>query len=173
MDSTKNILPKKTVRFFKDLSEYIDKKILYFGSVQRTDYFSGYSDIDVDIFTDNVESTLTKIQHFLNIKRSKFKKIAWQLNSTKRVVYGYKIMYENPGLNLLVEFSIYNDKYKKGILEEHLKKMVLPFYISFALYILKFLYYYLHLIPRQSYSYIKNKLLTNGLGLPDEHFVAF
>ena len=38
METTKNDLPQKTKLFFYKLSDYLDTKILYFGSVQRTDW---------------------------------------------------------------------------------------------------------------------------------------
>ena len=172
MESTRNLLPRKCIKFFNKLSEYLDKKLLFYGSVQRLDYIAGYSDIDVDIFTDNVDSTLSKMQHFLNLSKPEFKKIIWKLNVNNQVVYGYKVMYKNTELNLTVEFSIYNNKYKKGVLEEHLKKMILPFYISIMLYILKLLYYRMNLIPKNLYTYTKQKILSYIIGLPEDKFVA-
>jgi len=75
METTKNKLPDDINAFFSKLSKYLDTKLLFYGSVQRSDYFPGSSDIDVDIFTDNVDSTITKLQHFLNVKKSKFKRL--------------------------------------------------------------------------------------------------
>jgi tRNA nucleotidyltransferase (CCA-adding enzyme) len=91
METTRNKLPEKVEVFFKDLSDYLDTKILYYGSVQRADYFEGMSDIDVDIFTDNTNSIMNKLQHFLNVSRNQFKKIVWRLNYNNQVVYGNKI----------------------------------------------------------------------------------
>ena len=50
METTKNDLPPNTKKFFYNLSEYLDTKLLYYGSVQRSDYVPGKSDIDVIIF---------------------------------------------------------------------------------------------------------------------------
>ena len=69
MENTKNKLPENVNVFFNKLSDYLDTKLLFYGSVQRGDYFPGSSDIDVDIFTDNVNSTVTKMQHFLYTKK--------------------------------------------------------------------------------------------------------
>jgi len=66
METTKNDLPQDIKQFFYKLSDYLDTKLLYYGSVQRSDYVPGKSDIDVDIFTDNPDSLITKLQHFLN-----------------------------------------------------------------------------------------------------------
>uniref|UniRef100_A0A6C0KY27 Polymerase nucleotidyl transferase domain-containing protein n=1 Tax=viral metagenome TaxID=1070528 RepID=A0A6C0KY27_9ZZZZ len=172
METTRNKLPEKVELFFQELSEYLDKKLLYYGSVQRRDYFEGKSDIDVDIFTDNENSTITKLQHFLDKPKERFKKIIWRLNHNNQVVYGYKIYYTSPEKDFQVEFAIYNEKYKKGVLKEHLKKTVLPFYAIWLLTILKFFYYQLHLIDKSTFTYIKKLIMTHGIGLPHDDFVV-
>ena len=60
MEKINNKLPDDVEKFFKSLSKYIEKPLYFYGSVQRSDYFPGSSDIDVDIFTDNVNSTISK-----------------------------------------------------------------------------------------------------------------
>ena len=172
METTRNKLPEKVEVFFKDLSDYLDTKILYYGSVQRADYFEGLSDIDVDIFTDNTNSIMNKLQHFLNVSRNQFKKIVWRLNYNNQVVYGNKIFYKSPSNNFQVEFSIYDEKYKEGVLKEHLKKTVLPFYAIWMLTTIKFLHYQLHLLDRNNFTYLKKKIMTFGIGLPDDDFVV-
>jgi hypothetical protein len=85
----------------------------------------------------------------------------------------YKYLDENnPRMNFNVEFSIYNEKYKNGILHEHLKKTVLPFYATCMLIFLKILYYNLYLLPEKQFKYLKKKVLTFGIGLPDDQFVV-
>ena len=73
METTKNELPKNAKDFFYKLSDYLDTKFYYFGSVQRTDYVAGKSDIDIDIFTENEHSIITKMQHFLGVSKKEFK----------------------------------------------------------------------------------------------------
>jgi len=174
METTKNALPDHIKLFFKELSEYLNTKLLYFGSVQRGDYFPGTSDIDVDVFTDNESSVMVKMQHYLHIKKSKFKKFVWKLNHNNTLAYGHKFMYKNvePGREFSVEFSIYNEKYKKGVLHEHLKKTVLPFYATWILIILKVLHYNLYILPEKQFKYLKKKVLTLAIGLPDDEFVV-
>jgi hypothetical protein len=172
METTKNKLPDDVNTFFKNLSKYLDTKLMFYGSVQRSDYFPGSSDIDVDIFTDNVDSTIVKLGHFLNAKKKSFKKVVWRIATTGKMVYGRKIMYKNPDINLTAEFSIYDSKYKKQVLEQHLKKTIVPFYVSILLYIIKFLYYDLHIINSSWYRYLKMKSLSLGLGLPEEQFLV-
>ena len=172
METTKNKLPDNVSSFFNKLSKYLDTKLLFYGSIQRNDYFPGSSDIDVDIFTDNVDSTVAKMQHFLQVKKKSFKKIVWRLSTTGKMVYGYKIMYKNTESNFSAEFSIYDNKYKKYVLESHLKKTVVPFYVAIMLYIIKKLYYDLHILSASWYRYLKAKSLSFGLGLPDEQFLV-
>ena len=172
METTNNKLPEKVERFFKELSEYLDTKLLYYGSVQRRDYFEGKSDIDVDIFTENPTSTVNKLQHFLNVPKKRFKNVIWRLNDNNKVVYGKKIYYRAPNDEFKVEFSIYDEKYKKDVLRQHLKKTVLPFYAIWMLTILKFLYYQLNFIDKKTFNYIKTWILTLAIGMPDEDFVV-
>ena len=49
MEQINNSLPNDVNVFFKELSDYIDTPLYFYGSVQRNDYFPGNSDIDVDI----------------------------------------------------------------------------------------------------------------------------
>jgi len=172
METTRNKLPEKVERFFKELSEYLDTKILYYGSVQRLDYFEGKSDIDVDIFTENESSIINKLQHFLNVSKKKFKKVIWRLSQTNKVVYGHKIFYNSPSGDFKVEFAIYNENDKKGILEQHLKKTILPFYAIWFLTVIKFLYYKMHFISHSYYIIMKRWILSFGIGLPNEDFVV-
>ena len=67
METTKNKMPEYNNIFFEKLKNYLDTKLYFFGSVQRPDYFQKGSDIDVAIFTDNIKSTVTKLQSFLNV----------------------------------------------------------------------------------------------------------
>ena len=172
MEHTYNKLPESAQIFLTQLSDYIGITLLYFGSVQRNDYFEGHSDIDIDVFTENEQSTLTKMQQFMKIPSSKFKKVAWRLNHNKRMVYGYKIMYEDPKKQFDIEFSIYNNKFKEDILVEHLKKTILPWYCTFFLIVLKTMHYKLGLLPKDAFSYLKKKVLTFCIGTDDDEFIS-
>lgn len=172
METTKNILPENISIFFKELSDYLDTKLLFYGSVQRNDYFPGNSDIDVDIFTDNEDSIIVKLQHFLHVKHNNFKKIVWRLSDSKKLIYGHKIMYKNSDMNLAVEFSIYNERNKQDVLKHHLKKIVLPFYASWFLMIIKKLFYDFHIINFETYKFLKSKMLSFGIGYPEEQFIV-
>ena len=165
METTKNILPQNVKDFFYHLSDYLDTKFLYFGSVQRSDYVPGKSDVDVDVFTENEYSLMNKMQHYLHVPKKDFKKVAWILDNIP--IYGYKLNYENNEKGIKTEFSIYNEKFKKHILEDHNKKQILPFYITILLYILKFFYYQFPVLDKKTFTVYKRFILNTLLGEDD------
>ena len=170
METTKNKLPEDVELFLNNLKQYLDNPIYFYGSIQRPDYMSG-SDLDVDIFTDNEISTIEKLSHYLNIPNYKFKKTISKYNNDHTVIYGHKIMYETPELGLPIEFSIYNEKNKKQVLQQHNSKVDLPFYITFMLLILKTIYYKLHLIEQKTYSKTKRTILSTFIGREPDYFI--
>ena len=171
METTRNKLTDDEYMFFKNLSGYLETQIYFYGSVQRPDYFPGRSDIDIDIFTDNETATLSKLQHHLHIPKEKFKSFVGKLNNN-RIVKGTKVMYKSQDEEFSAEISIYNEKYKDIVLYEHQSKSSLPFYITFCLVILKFLYYDLHLFPIEYYSPVKKWLLSYGIQLTNSDFLV-
>ena len=95
METTVNKMSDYATTFFNSLSNYLDTKIYYYGSIQRIDYFPNSSDIDVDIFTDNEQSTISKLQNFLGIERHEFKKFIYKLHKTNVLVHGCKVKYKS------------------------------------------------------------------------------
>ena len=168
METTKNDLPPDTKQFFYKLSEYLDTKLLYYGSVQRSDYVPGKSDIDIDIFTDNPDSLITKLQHFLHLKKKKVKKTMYIIDD--KTIYGHKVKYENKGNQIKAEFAIYSEGDKAIVIKQHQHKMVLPIYISILLYILKTFYYRIPILTKSFYINSKNWLL-NKVGNPNNKFI--
>ena len=132
METTKNKMSPYATQFFNKLSHYLDTKIYYYGSIQRVDYFPSYSDIDVDIFTENEQSTITKLQHFLSVERCEFKKFVYKLHKTNVLVQGHKVKYVDKENNFFTEISIYNEKNKENILFEHKSKIELPLNVIFV-----------------------------------------
>jgi predicted nucleotidyltransferase len=171
METTKNNLTSEQMKFFKKLSNYLDTKLYYYGSIQRKDYFPGTSDIDVCIFTDNDTETKYKLLSFLGLKKNEYKKIIFKLNKSKRIVYGYKIKYKNEKKNINVEFAIYNNKDKDGVLLEHNSKTDLPFYILWLLMIIKFFYYTLQIMSKSLYYKCKRFIMNYMVEGEDTEFV--
>ena len=65
METIKYKLSKKKTEFLQNMQEYLNTKLYFFGSIQRADYIDNVSDIDVCIFTDNMDSTLLSLQQYL------------------------------------------------------------------------------------------------------------
>jgi hypothetical protein len=170
METTRNNLPENTKKFFNRLSEYLDNKLYYYGSIQRSDYIPGKSDVDVVIFTDNEYSTMAKMQHFLHVKKTDFKKVVWVVNET--TTYGYKLKYTDLEENILAEFSIYNERFKDTIINEHILKFDLPIYISILLYILKYFYYQIPFLSSNTYATYKRFILNRGFGQENVKFLV-
>jgi predicted nucleotidyltransferase len=152
-----NRLTPKEKHFFTTLSTYIQKPLFFFGSVQRFDYIKGMSDIDVAIFTDNIPSTLTKIQILLNYNKP-VSKFIYKTNLSQTIVYGNKLMYTAPDKDILAEITIYNNKDKNAIIQDQLSKINIPLYVSILLLIVKYIYT-LNMISSKDYRYYKNYIL--------------
>jgi predicted nucleotidyltransferase len=168
MESTRNKLTEKQQIFFDNLSNQLDTKIYFYGSIQRYDYLSKSSDIDICIFTNNEKQTIIQIQNFLNIEKNNFKKTVYKIND--KIIHGYKIKYQEPENYIFVEICIYNEKYKDIILNHHKNKINVPFYVSFILLINKFFYIYLGILPKKIFYKIKN-FIMDTLNKYDASFV--
>jgi predicted nucleotidyltransferase len=164
MEHTKNKLPDSIQQFYHSMSEYLDTPLYFYGSVQRNDYIPGKSDIDVCIFTDNFEETIVRMQHFLHLPASKFKRFVLQLTHKNKILYGKKVAFHDEEFKFRAEFAVYNTKDKEDFLREQQIKLDLPFYVSWALVIIKMLYYHLQIIDRDTYRKWKNKLLSFNNG---------
>jgi len=153
-------LTDKQKLFFKNLYNYLDDNEIYFyGSILRNDYIYGKSDIDIDIFTDNEKKTIYILSNFLNLNKDSFKKIIYKINS--KMIYGHKVKYKDTFNEIDVEFSIYNNNYKKLIIQDHQAVLNLPLYMPFLLSIIKFFYYNLNLMSKKYYSRCKQFLMNN------------
>jgi hypothetical protein len=153
-------LTDKQKDFFNKLSVYIDKPLYFYGSINRSDYLPGKSDIDIDIFTDNESSTIHMLCNYLHLSKNKFRKSLYKINS--KMIYGYKGKYEDELNDIKIEISVYNNKYKSIVLEDQNSNTVLPFYVTITLVIIKILYYNLNLISKDSYRTCKQYLMNRN-----------
>ena len=154
--------PYELKQFFYNLQNYVDEDLYFYGSVNRSDYVHGKSDIDIAIFTDNEYSLISKLQHFLHVKRNAFDKIVWKLNGN--MIYGYKIKCDKY-MDSKCEIAIYNNYFKDQLLNEINTYNSIPLYISILLFIIKTLYYTFPLLNSKTYleykRYIFNVLFLN------------
>jgi hypothetical protein len=172
MESTKNELSSFANDFFHRLREFLDTKLYFYGSIQRNDYFPQSSDIDVDIFTDNISSTLSKLQMFLNTKKSSFKNCVLKAKKANKIVCGKKVKFDDEDHHFSAEFSIYETKDKEDVLHEHNSKAVLPYLVSFLLIILKFFYYKLNFLSKTTFVAVKRYVMCQLVQGMDSEFVT-
>lgn len=157
-----NLTPYQKL-FFMDMENYLNEKLYFYGSVIRNDYFKNKSDIDVSIFTDNLQLLKLKLQHFLKIENPKnFKNVFWMLKDSKRLAKGYKIFYKND--KIITEISFYENDFKYEILNDHYSKSLIPIYALILLIILKYLFYNFYFISKKQYNIIKKMIFSNFVG---------
>jgi len=96
LDKTYNPLTPAERNFFIQLQLYLQTKVYFYGSINRHDYYPGKSDIDIDIFTKNMQSTLSRIQHFLHISSNRIRKTFSVIDGQHQVT-GYKLFYSSKG----------------------------------------------------------------------------
>jgi len=158
-------------RYFKKVEEDLGIKLYFYGSIHRYDYFPNESDIDIDIFAENIDSMSFQLKQYFHVKSKKVKKIMTYINGIP--IHGYKFAYFEPRLRLKCEFSVYPTRHKQLILKEHMKKTNVPFIGIFLLVILKTLFYSLKIIDLKSYKITKKHILSHVIGYTDPPFIIF
>ena len=111
METTKNKLSQEETIFFQNLKSYLNTPLYFYGSIQRDDYLPRHSDIDVDIFTNDEKDVIIKLESFLDVNRSDFKKTLCVIDNI--VIIGYKIKYTDERNEINVELCVFNEKYKQ------------------------------------------------------------
>jgi len=157
METTRNNLPQHMNLYFNKLSAYLDTTLYFFGSVQRLDYLENESDIDIAIFTDNMETMLLKIQNYLNIDRTRIKRFISKEKIKDHLHYGNKVIYEGDDIDFTFEIVIYDSKFKQEMLDFYVNVNNIPIYASLILLLLKYLKYY-YIISSKTYYQLKKKL---------------
>ena len=118
MEDIKDRLGEYKYNFFTNLQNYLGTELYFYGSIKRVDYISNSSDIDILVITDNVKSMLSKIQTYLNINKDKTQKIFQQYSVyDKGIITGYKIKYEIDENGIEFDLLVYDDKYRKAVLQ--------------------------------------------------------
>jgi hypothetical protein len=154
METTFHQLPQDVTELLDQLQKHIELPFYYYGSIQRWDYFPGYSDIDVDIFTNNIGLTLSQFEYFFDIPKRKLKRIHW-LYKQKKQIHGYSYRFNQ------IEFSIYENTYKDIVLQEH-RRLMNPLWItSLLLIVLKMFYYLGNMLNIETFAKWKRFLMND------------
>ena len=160
MDDIKDRLTDYKYNFLSKMKEYLETEFIFYGSIKRIDYLENNSDIDIAILTDNPTSMLAKIKNFLNIKNTKIKKIYQTFNNQPSLINGYKFTYKDDEQNWGFDVVIYNEIYRDIIIKDIYYINNLSLITTIILYILKVLYYKLHLISQSTFLETKTKIFS-------------
>ena len=66
LNEIKDKLSNDQYLYFLELQEKLDLPLFFMGSITRSDYIKGKSDLDIEIFADNVASTKEKLNYLFN-----------------------------------------------------------------------------------------------------------
>ena len=159
MNIIPSVLPINLQKYFIELKNYLDTELYFYGSVIRNDYVKNKSDIDLCIFTDNEQSTINKLKFYFHIQSKDIKKVVKKSQHNELIVYGYKIKFVVDDVRC--EIHVYNDKFKDNLMNDMQAPLRSPFYANIFLYILKFFYYTIPILSKETYRIIKNYYINN------------
>ena len=163
METIKYKLSRQKNEFLQNMQKYLDTTIYFYGSIQRFDYIDDVSDIDICIFSDNMESSIISLQQYLNVEKKYIKKFYVNSNNRK-VLNGYKVFYKQPFIKL--EISIYHDKNKETVLKDIINVIYIPYFYSIILLMIK----YINMVFPIPYRYLKKKILNLYKKEPNTYF---
>lgn len=163
METIKYKLSQPKIEFLQNMQEYLDTKLYFYGSIQRYDYIDNLSDIDICVFTDNVDTIILNIQQYLNVDKKYIKKF-YVKTQNKQIKNGHKIFYKNSFIK--IEISIYENKYKEHILEELNQGIYIPYFYSIIILMLK----YIHMVVPIPYTSLKRNLINSYKKEPNTYF---
>lgn len=157
IEQIKDKIGQDKYEFFKKLQSYLDTKLYFYGSVNRFDYFNGSSDLDIAVITDDVNGLIFKLQTYLHLKKSEVKQIYQSFHvKPPKLIKGYKVKYENNHKNLSFDILVYDEKYRKIVINNLNESNSIPFYIVFLLLIIKSFYYNMGIIGKETYLHLKH-----------------
>jgi predicted nucleotidyltransferase len=163
MNDIKERLGIEKYNFLQSLEYYIENELIFFGSIKRIDFFKENSDIDIAIISDNVPSTIKKLQTFLNLDDNKMRTMLQKIPNKNTIIQGYKTNYSNENIGLDIEVIIYDSKYKNDVLTHINNINNFPLYITIPLIILKCFFYKLNIISSDFFKYLKTSLMHKYL----------
>ena len=177
MEDIKPRISEYKYNFFTSLQNYLEKELIFYGSIKRYDYFKESSDIDITVITDNTKSTLSKLQNYLKVQKGKIQKLIQKFSyPDTNIINGYKIKYKDIENDIIFDILIYDEKYKIPVMNNINKINNLPTYMIMLMCIIKYLYYILHIITKDMFLDIKNFILTwyftNKLNFDNKNYMS-
>lgn len=153
LEDIKTKLNNAQYSYFLWLKEQIELPIYFIGSITRKDYIPNKSDLDIEIYSNNILSTKFKIDYLLNSQNKKKKIIIFYINNNP--ISGYKYYFKDETIGVNFDFSVYNSECKDIMLHHRQIEKNLPVTFLIYFYIIKFLYYNLNIINKNIYSKLK------------------
>jgi predicted nucleotidyltransferase len=170
MNIIPSVLPINLQKYFIELKNYLDTELYFYGSVIRNDYVKNKSDVDLCIFTDNEESTINKLKFYFHIQSIDIKKVVKKSQHNELIIYGYTIKCKIDDIRC--EIHAYNEKFKDYLLNDMQAPLKSPFYMNIFLYILKFFYYTIPILSKETYRTIKNYYINNFIKFDDTLYLV-
>jgi hypothetical protein len=155
LEEVKDKLSENQYDYFVQLQEQIDLPLYFLGSITRCDYIKGKSDLDIEVFTDNLNSIVLKIEYLFDYyqRKTNRKFIVFEISNIP--ISGYKYYFKDKQRDVSFDFTIYNKACKNSVLHHRIIEKNLPYLLSIFLVMIKILYYHLSIISNTTYSYIK------------------
>jgi len=155
--------------FFSRLNDILNCRIQFFGSIARRDFAVGTSDIDVQIFSENSQSDLLLLSHYLQENNVSFSSDFFTLNPDPlHKVSGIKYMINLPFKSDILVFDVDNEHI---LTMQYKRALNLPVIYLLILKMLK-VWLNLTLISQQTFLSLKNKIWNhyNNLNITEKHF---
>ena len=155
--------------FFLKLNNILNGRLQFFGSIARKDFTIGKSDVDVQIFSENSQSDLLILSHFLQENGVDFisRFVKFKPNPLY-TISGFKHTIKSPFKSDILVFDANNEdiltmQYKRAI--------VIPFVYLLLLKILK-MCLKINLISQETFVSLKRKIWNyyHNLNINDRHF---
>ena len=159
LEEVKDKLTKNQYNYFLQIKEQIDLPLYFLGSITRCDYIKGKSDLDLEVFTDNFNSTILKMEYLFDFYQRKTKRNFIVFEISNIPISGYKYYFKDKQRDVSFDFTIYNKACQKTVLHHRIIEKNIPYLLSLFLVMIKILYYHLSIISNNNYSYIKKYFL--------------
>ena len=157
LDEVKEKLTKPQYNFFSQLKEQLDLPLYFLGSISRFDYIKDKSDLDIEVFTDNINSTKIKMEYLFDYYQRKNKNSFIVFEISNVPISGYKYYFKDKQRDISFDFTIYNLTCKNTMLYQRNIEKNIPYLFSIFLFMIKILYYHLNIINNTTYSNLKKK----------------
>ena len=152
-DIEDKLTPEQLI-FYSKINNLLNCKMQFVGSISRKDFTLGKSDIDVQIFSENSQSDLLLLSHFLQENAVKFSSTFFTLLYNKHTVSGFKYTIEAPFESDILVYDIKNEPILTLQFNHHVN---VPFIYLLIFKILKFCLK-LKIISKETFRSIKSKI---------------